>query len=154
MTTIIETRLNASTSLPFSGTTLSALASGTYVQNTTAFNCETNHPLDVVITVTAGTSNAPAGNKRVVVFARESQDGTVFTSGPTTGTDTTDEANLIPLGTLSTAQSGKQYVGEFRLTSATDGTVPSAFYIVLKNDLNVALTSGTVTTTEIQGQIV
>ena len=49
------------TSLAFTG--LSTLASGTYVKNTTAYNCDTNKPMNVVVEVEAATTNTPAGNK-------------------------------------------------------------------------------------------
>src|SRR5665213_1723936 len=101
------------TSLPFSGTGLSALASATYVTNTTAYDCTTNQPVDVIVEVDVATTNVPAGNKQVVVFVQESLDGTNYRSGPTSGTTTTDEPNLRYLGTVPLASGSTTEVGTF-----------------------------------------
>lgn len=140
------------TSLPYTGTGLSTLASATYVQNTTAYNCATNQPLDVIVEVDAATTNAPAGNKQLVVFVRDSLDGTNFRSGPTSGTTTTDEPNLRLIGTLQLATSATTEIGTFSILQAL-GYCPTQFYIVVKNDLGVALTSGTVWTSEISSTV-
>ena len=140
------------TSLAYNGTDLSTLASGTYVQNTTPYDCTTNQPLDVIIEVDVATTNTPSGNKKVDVFIRDSLDGTNFRSGPTSGTTTTREPNLkflgsVPLTTASTAE-----IGTFSILQAL-GYIPDSFYIVIKNDLGVALTSGTVFTSEISDTV-
>lgn len=128
-------------------TGFSTLASATYVA-TSAYNAATNDPYDVVVEVECATTNTPAGNKQVVVFIKESLDGTNFRSGPESGTTTTDEPNLRLLGTIpmNTASTTKR--GTFSVEEAL-GYVPQAFKVVLKNDLGVALTSGAVYTAEI-----
>lgn len=140
------------TSLPFTSTSLSTLAAATYVQNTTSYDCTTNQPLDVIVEVDVATTNTPAGNKQAVVFIRESLDGTNYRSGPTSGTTTTDEPNLRFLGTVPMNTASTTEVATFSVAQGL-GYVPAKFYVVIKNDLGVALTSGTVFTSEISSTV-
>jgi hypothetical protein len=138
------------TSLTVTG--LSTLASATYVASS-AYNANTNQPLDVVIEVNVATTNTPAGNKQVSVFAQASLDGTNFQSGPTSGTTATDEPDLTLLGVVPMNTTTTTHTKMFSLYNAF-GFIPKQFKIVLKNELGVALTSGTVYTAEISGQSV
>ena len=140
------------TSLAFTSTSLSALASATYVQNTTAYDCTTNQPLDVVVELDLTTTNTPSGNKQVVVFLQESLDGTNYRSGPTSGTTTTREPNLRFLGVVPMTTASTTEIGTFSVLQAL-GYVPNKFFIVVKNDLGVALTSGTAFTSEIASTV-
>lgn len=140
------------TSLAFTGSALSTLASATYVQNTTSYDCTTNQPLDVIVELDVATTNTPAGNKQVVVFLRESLDGTNFRSGPTSGTTTTREPNLRFLGIIPVTTASTTEIGTFSVAQAL-GYVPYKFFIVVKNDLGVALTSGTAFTSEISSTV-
>ena len=133
------------TSLTVTG--LSTLASATYVASS-AYTANTNQPVDVVVEVDVATTNTPAGNKQVVVFIQDSLDGSNFRSGPVSGTTTTDEPNLRFLGIVPMNTSSVTQIGMFSIFNVL-GYVPYAFKIVLKNDLSVALTSGTVFTSEI-----
>jgi hypothetical protein len=144
--------VGARTSLAYSGTALSTLASATYVENTTAYPANTNQPLDVVVEVDAATTNTPAGNKQLVVFISESLDGTNYRSGPTSGTTTTREPNLIQIGTLPITTASTTEIGTFSVAQAL-GYVPYSFFVIIKNDLGVALTSGTVWTSEISSTV-
>jgi hypothetical protein len=144
ITQVVGTR----TSLAFTGTSLSALASGTYVRNTTAYDCSVNNPVDVIVEVDVATTNTPTGNMQVVVFIQESLDGTNFRSGPTSGTTATREGNLKQLGTVPLTTASTTEIGTFSVASIL-GYVPKKFYVVIKDDLGVALTSGTVWTSEI-----
>jgi hypothetical protein len=140
------------TSLPFTSTSLSTLASGTYVENTTAYDCSVNAPLDVIIEVDAATTNAPASLKQLSVFIAESLDGTNFRSGPTSGTTTTREVNLRLIGVLPLTTTATTEIGMFSILAAL-GYVPKAFFIIVKNEIGVALTAGTVWTSEISATI-
>jgi len=116
---------------------LNSLASVTYVSAGTITH-NTNQPLDVLVEVTA-TPGTVAGNKQLVVFAKISLDGTNFTSGPESGTTTTDEPDLffvgtVPLNTNSTAQTKT-----FSLAAALGGVLPYASKIIVKNDSGAAL---------------
>lgn len=144
--------IGARTSLPFTGTSLSALASATYVQNTTAYDCTVNQPLDVLVEVDVSTTNTPAGNKQVVVFISESLDGTNYRSGPTSGTTTTRETNLRLLGVIPITTASSPEICLFSIASAL-GYVPAKFFIIVKNDLGVAMTSGTVSTSEVSSMV-
>lgn len=130
-------------------TGLSTLATGTYVASS-AYLCNTNKPWDVVVEVSTATTNTAVGNKQVVVFVQESLDGTNYRSGPTSLAATTDEPNLRLLGTIPMNSASVTEMGTFSVAQAL-GYLPFAFKVVLKNDLGVALTSGTVFTSEISG---
>jgi len=138
------------TSLSFSG--LSTLANNTYVQNTTAYDCSTNQPIDVIVEVEVATTNTPASNKRVNVFIQDSLDGTNFRTGPTSGTTSTREPNLAYLGMVPLTTASTTERGMFSVISAI-GYVPDSFYIVIRNEVGVALTSGAVYTSEISNTI-
>tara|TARA_R110000868_G_C10972514_1_gene770297 strand:+ start:21036 stop:21494 length:459 start_codon:yes stop_codon:yes gene_type:complete len=140
------------TSLAFTSTSLSALASATYVQNTTAYDCTTNQPVDVIVELDVATTNTPAGNKQLVVFLQESLDGTNYRSGPTSGTTTTREPNLLFLGSMPVTTASTTEIGTFSVLQAL-GYIPYKFFIVVKNDLGVALTSGTAFTSEISSTV-
>jgi hypothetical protein len=148
---IVKQIVGTRTSLAYTG--LSTLASATYVVNTTAYDCTTNQPVDVVVEVDVATTNTPSGNKQVVVFIQESLDGTNFRSGPTSGTTTTDEPNLLYIGTVPIATASTTEIGTFSIWKSL-GYVPAKFKVVIKNDLGVALTSGTVFTSEISSTVV
>lgn len=151
MTTFNPT-VGTRTSLAYNGTDLSTLASGTYVRNTTAYNCSTNDPMDVIVEVDVATTNTPgaSSNKRVVVYISESLDGTNFRSGPTSGTTTTRSVNLRTLGIVPVTTTSTTEIGSFSVLNAL-GFIPYSFYIIIFNDLGAALTSGTVYTAEIAG---
>lgn len=141
----IKQQVNARTALTVTG--LSTLAAATYAVSS-AYNCNTNQPLDVIIEVSATTTNTSTGNKQLFVFIQESLDGTNFRSGPTSGTTTTDEPDLRPLGSVPMNSSSIPHMGTFSVAQAL-GYLPYAFKVVIKNDLGVALTAGTVYTSEI-----
>lgn len=149
MTTFNPT-VGTRTSLAYNGTDLSTLNSGTYVRNTTAYNCNTNKPIDVIVEVSAATTSAPTGNKRLLVFISESMDGTNFRSGPTSGTTTTRAQNLRSMGNVPLTTASTTELTLFSVM-ATLGYIPHSFYIIIYNDLGVALTAATVYTTEISG---
>lgn len=138
----------ARTSLNVTG--LSTLASATYCVSD-AINNTTNDPLDVLVEVALATTNTPAGNKQAVVFAKASLDGTNYQSGPESGTTTTDEVDLTLLGVLPMATATTTHRKVFSLAAAFGGQVPAYAKVVIKNDLGVALTSGTVYTAEVTG---
>ena len=147
---VVKQVVGTRTALTVTG--LGTLASGTYVASS-AYNASTNQPLDVVVEVDVATTNIPTNNKQVVVFVQESLDGTNFRSGPTSGTATTDEPNLRLLGTVPVNTATTTQIGTFSVAAAL-GYVPAQFRVVLKNDLGVALTSGTAFTAEISGSVV
>ena len=145
----IKQIVGARTSLTVTG--LSTLASGTYVSSS-AYTANTNQPLDVIVEVDVATTNTPAGNKQLAVFVQESLDGTNFRSGPGSGTTTTDEPNLRFLGTIPMNSVTTTQIGTFSVAQAL-GYCPYAFKVILKNDLGVSLTAGTVYTAEISSTV-
>lgn len=149
---IVKQILGARTTLPYATATLSALEAGTYVANVTAYDCSINQPMDVIVEIVAATTNIPINNKQLVVFISESLDGANYRSGPTSGTSAARETNLRFLGTvpLSTASSTER--GLFSIVDAL-GFVPQKFFIIVKNDLGVALTSASAFTAEVSSTI-
>lgn len=131
-------------------TGLGTLASATYAVSA-AYDLEATKPLDLLIEVNATTTGTPAGNKQVYVFAKVTLDGTNYSSGPESGTTATNEADLYAVGSVSMADTSA-HGKTFSLFSAL-GFMPSSVKIIVKNDLGVALTAGTVFTSEITGNI-
>lgn len=134
-------------------TGIATLGAGTYLQSA-AISTTTNQPLDVIVELEVVTTNAVAGNKQVVVFIQESMDGTNFRTGPASGgTATTDEPNLRFVGTIPMNTTGVTQRGMFSVAQAL-GYVPTAFKVMVKNDVGVQLTGGGLYTTEISNTVV
>lgn len=147
---IIKQQTGTRTALNTAG--FSTLAAG-YFASSDAYNCNVSQPLDVILDIAAATTNAPAGNKQVLVYLIESLDGSSYRSGPTSGNTSTDEADLKPVGVIAMNTSTTLHRATFSVAQCL-GYVPYAFKVVLKNDLGVALTSGTVHTAEVTGTVV
>lgn len=117
-------------------TALNSLASATYVSAGT-INLTTPDPLDVAIEVEA-TPGTVSGNKQLAVFAKVSFDGTDYSTGPESGTTTTDEPNLYFLGTLPLNTNSTLQRKSFSVLSAL-GFVPPYLKIIVKNESGAAL---------------
>lgn len=141
---VIKQIVGARNALTITG--LSTLASANYVVSN-AYTANTNQPVDVIIEVSITTTNTSVNNKQVVVFAQASLDGTNYQTGPTSGSATTNEADLTFLGTVPVNDTSA-HTKTFSIAQAF-GYVPYGFKIILKNDLGVALTAGSVNTSEI-----
>lgn len=120
-----------------SGLALGTLASATYVASA-AIDFGLDIPSMVILQPEANANGTPSGNKQLVLFMKWSNDNTNYTSGPESGTTATEEADLHQVGTMpmnDTNDHRKEFV-----------VYPLARYgkIIAKNDLGVALTSGTV----------
>jgi len=92
--------------------TLNSLGNGTYVAATAVdlhnIVGSATAPLDVVIELEL-TPGTVSGNKQAKLFTQISMDGSNYSTGPTSGTTTTDEPDLylidiLPLATNSTLQ--------------------------------------------------
>jgi hypothetical protein len=147
----IKSDVQSPVSLTVTG--LSTLASATYVASNTLSH-SINDPLDVLIDVAIATTNTPAGNKQVVIFAKASLDGSNFGSGPESGTTTTDEPDLHYVGSLPMNTATTTHRKVFSLAAAYGGVLPASTKLVFKNDLGVALTSASVQTSEVWGTAV
>jgi hypothetical protein len=142
--------VGTNTSLTVTG--LSTLASATYVASN-SINLTTNDPEDLLLDATVATTNTPGTNKQVVVFAQVSDDGSNWSTGPSSGTTTTDEPDLYVVGVIAVNTASTNHRKWFSLASAL-GFMPKYVRFVFKNDLNVALTSATVNYAEVQRSIV
>lgn len=122
-------------------TALDSLASATYVSaGTITIASSSKTPLDMLVEV-AVTPGTVASNKQVLVFLQESLDGTNFTTGPTSGTTTTDEPNLVFLGAVPCNTNATLQRAVFSLAGACGGVLPYAVKIIVKNETGVALAS-------------
>lgn len=116
---------------------LNSLASATFV-SAGSLTHNTNQPLDVLVEVTA-TPGTVSGNKQLVVFAKVSLDGTNYSTGPESGTTTTDEPVLYYVGTVPLNTNSAVQTKTFSLAVALGGTLPYASKIIIKNDSGAAL---------------
>lgn len=129
------------TQLSGAAAALNSLASATYVTvGTITHNSSGKVPLEcfVELTVTPGTV---ASNKQAVLFAQASLDGTNFDSGPTSGTATTDEPNLVFVGVLPLNSNATIERKKFSLANAHGGVLPFATKLIVKNDSGAAFAS-------------
>lgn len=118
-------------------TAMDSLASATYVLAGTLTH-NTNQPLDVLIEV-AATPGTVSGNKQLLVFAKASADGSVYSSGPQSGNSATDEPNLFFVGALPLNTNSTQQTKVFSLAAAYGGVLPYSSRIIIKNDSGAAL---------------
>lgn len=130
------------TQLSGAAAALNSLTNGTYVVlGTLTHQSSGKTPLDclVELAVTPGTVSS---NKQMILFAQFSLDGTNFGTGPTSGTTTTDEPNLVRLGALACNTNSTLQRQVFSIASAAPGWVlPYATKLVAKNETGAALAS-------------
>ena len=146
----VKTVSGSRTSLTSSS--LATLASANYCVSSTKDNT-TNQPIDLMVEVTLATTNTPSGNKQAVVFCQASYDNSNWQTGPTTGSTTTDEPLLTFLGTIPLASASTTETKAFPVAPAYGGNLPPYVRIIVKNDLGVALTSGSINTSEISATV-
>lgn len=137
------------TSLTVTG--LSTLASATYVASA-AYNNTTNQPLDLLVEL-AVTPGTVSGNKQALLFAKASIDGTNYSTGPESGTTTTDEPDLVFIGVLPLNTNSTAQARIFSVSSSFGGVLPPYLKFIVKNDSGAAFTAGTVHTSEISATV-
>lgn len=140
MGTIKSSIETARTQLSGASAALTSLGSGTYVVLGTLTHT-TNDPTEVKIEVLTKPGTV-SSNKRLVIFAQASLDGTNFESGPTSGTTTTDEPNLRPVGVVPCNTNSTAQRAIMDLSAAyPDGALPYATKLIAKNETGAALSS-------------
>ncbi len=117
-------------------TALNSLASATYV-SAGVIDVNAVDPVDVVIEVEA-TPGTVSGNKQLIVFAQVSFDNTNFSTGPVSGTSTTEEPDLYCLGVLPLNTNATLQRKAFSVSAAL-GFVPPYFKVICRNDSGAAL---------------
>jgi hypothetical protein len=115
---------------------LNALASATYI-SCGVIDVKTAAPTDVVIEVEA-TPGTVSASKQLSVFVQASFDNSNFSSGPVSGVSTTDEPNLLLLGTLPLNSNSTLQRKPFSVLLAL-GYVPPYMRVVCKNETGAAL---------------
>lgn len=119
--------------------TLNGLANATYVESS-AIDLSGVDPYDVVVEVTIDPGTT-TGNKQAKIFVKFSFDGgTTYSSGPSSGTTTTDEPNLHMLGVLPLNTAAVVQTGQWPLMG-TRQMVPTHVKLVVFNDSGVAFDS-------------
>jgi hypothetical protein len=148
---VIKSEVQPSAVVSGTPSSLSTLASGTYFASG-AINHSINDPLDVLIDVSVTSGTAVTSPSFLAVFCQASPDGVNFTSGPTTGTDATNEFNLYLVGTIPMNAVNTAYRKIFSLATAYGGTLPLYSRLVFKNSTGAALTgTAAVTASEVWG---
>jgi hypothetical protein len=125
---------------------LGTLANGAYITSS-ALDLGPAIPLDVTLEVECDPNGIPIGSRQLILFAKLSLDNVNFGSGPESGTDATNEADLHWLGTLPCNDTNMH-----RKMFSLQG-LPVARYLklVVKNDMGVPLTSGGIYRADITG---
>jgi hypothetical protein len=146
--------IGSRTSIAFTGSGLTALADGTYVTSTAAVDlhnlvASTYAPLDVILTFEA-TPGTVASNKQALLFIQTSMDGSNFSTGPTSGTTTTDQPNLEPIMVLPLNTNSTQQRRERSILAAI-GFIPYAFKPVVFNNSGAAFSAAAVFYTIVYG---
>jgi len=135
--TIAKYLLGTRTALTTSA--INSLASATYVSaGDITIASATKTPLDMFIEVEV-TPGTVSSNKQVVVFLKESIDGTNFTTGPESGTTTTDEPNLVFLGVIPCNTNSTLQRGVFSVAPVCGGILPHTVRVIVKNETGAAL---------------
>lgn len=134
----IKDAQSARTQLAGAATVLNNLAAGTFVVlGTIVHNSSGKAPFDTHVEL-AVTPTAVSGGRQVLLYAQFSFDGTNWTSGPTDGTSTTDETNLVLLGAVP-ANSASLKRKVFSIASQNNFVLPYATRLIAKNDTGAAL---------------
>jgi len=139
MSTALNTVIGTRTAFTI---TLNSLANGTYVAATAVdfhnfFTSPNRAPMDIVLELEL-TPGTVSGNKQAWLFAQISMDGTNYSSGPTSGTTTTDEPNLYRIGRLPLATNSTLQRKAFSVLERI-GFIPYAIKPVVLNDSGAAL---------------
>ncbi len=103
--------------------------------------------LDLILEIKATATGTPSGNKQLSVWAIPSVDGTNYTNVPTSNTDTTqDDALQNPLANIPfPAVSNQPITFYINLRQALrGGPVPASVKFLVRNDLGVTLSSGSI----------
>jgi hypothetical protein len=96
-------------------------------------------PLDAALEVYTSPGTV-SGNKQLLVFAKTSLDNSAWTTGPESGTSTTDQPNLMPIGAIPCNSNSVSQRRHFPL-QAILGWVPPYVKVVFFNDTGAALQS-------------
>ena len=125
--------------------TLGTLASGAYIASAT-IDLSAAIPLELSVEAECIPNATPTGNQQLVVFMETSLDGTNFTGPPTRNTASDGQETLV--GVLPTVATATRATKGFTTAGAQ---VARFIRLVAKNDMGVALTSGTVNYAAITG---
>lgn len=126
----------AGTRTTLTTTALNSLGSATYV-NAGTIDVSAVDPIDMVIEVEA-TPGTVSSLKQLLVFLQVSMDGTNYSTGPTSGTTTTDEPNLYRIGALVLNTNSTLQRAAFSVISVL-GYVPPYCKVIVKNESGAAL---------------
>ncbi len=127
------------TQLSGAAAALNSLASATYVVlGTLSLLSSSKVPLAVKVEVSV-TPGTVSSLKQVSIFAQLSLDNTNFTTGPASGTTTTDEPNLVWIGTIPCNTNSTLQRAIFDLTARLAGINVPYVKLIAKNETGAAL---------------
>lgn len=131
--------LGTRTAIAGADTALNSLGAGMFIALGTITHAQGSKvPLDCAVEL-AAMPGTVSGNKQLILYAQPSLDGSTFSSGPVSGTTTTDEANLIYIGSLPLGTNAAQQRRVFYLAAAFGGNLPFATRLIVKNDSGATL---------------
>ena len=125
---------------------LGTLASGTYITSS-SIDLGPAIPLDITLEIECDPNGTPTGSRQLILFAKLSLDNVNFGSGPESGTDATNEADLHWIGTLPCNDTNMHR----KMFSLQGLPISRYLKLVVKNDTGVNLTSGKVYRADITG---
>jgi hypothetical protein len=130
-----------------------SLANGTYVLLDTV-DITAVDPVDEIVELKVTPGTVSGNYKQVQVYVKISLDGTNYSSGPESGTTTTDDPNLYTLGTVPCGTSSTAQTKAFSLRNAL-GFIPPKYKVIIFNNTGAALASSgnSLQTTSILGNI-
>lgn len=146
----IRQRVNASSAVTVTG--LSTLASATFVASAVVDNT-VNDPADLLVELAVTPNGTVGSNRQVILYAKSSLDNTNYSSGPESGTTATDEPNLTLIGVVPCNTNSGAQRGIFSVAGAFGGVLPPYLKFVIKNETNVALSSGALSVAEVFGEV-
>lgn len=128
-------------------TGLATLASATYAESDgiDCYGGSNSDCVDYEVIVTVGAPTTPASNQQLLIWGKASADSGTYTSGPSSGTATTDEPNLGVNVALPLRSSGNKTMRFLLAQSFFGGVLPKYAKLTFKNEAGAVLTGATVT---------
>ena len=129
--------LPPSTKSTLTTSALDALDNGAYI-SAGIIDLSAVDPIEVEIEVEVTPGTVSGTSPRLSVFVKKSSDNTKFTTGPETGTTTTDEPNLIYLGYIPLNSNSTLQRGSFPVKPVL-GSITPYLKVIVKNESGATL---------------
>ncbi len=120
------------------GSQLNSLATGNFV-SLGDMDLSSLDPLDLVLEL-AITPGTPTGLQQATIFAQVSYDNSNWTTGPVSGSTSTDEVDLYLIGSLPLKTAAVLQRKTYSVLAAL-GFIPPYLRFIIKNETGVSLAS-------------